>query len=203
MTSRGAPRAEGGFTLLEILVALTVLGLLIIGLTQGVHAGLAMWQAQSRRVGETAELDAAARALRGLLSGMPTPPPGAAATNGGNVQGRANSLVFVADLPTGLGTVRRVDIDLELHGRRLVLSWTPHGGGIPIGAPPKPVETELIAGVERLDLAYWGAPAPDQPAGWQTSWDGPQLPELIRLRLGFTRGDRRHWPDLIVAPEEY
>ena len=56
-----------GFTLLEVLVALTVLGVLMVGLGQGVRLSLALWQAQTRRLAETAELDAGARALRGLL----------------------------------------------------------------------------------------------------------------------------------------
>jgi prepilin-type N-terminal cleavage/methylation domain-containing protein len=57
---------QGGFTLLEMLVVVAVLGFLMIGLTQGVRTGLTLWEAQSRRMGETAELDAAARVLRAL-----------------------------------------------------------------------------------------------------------------------------------------
>ena len=47
-----------------MLVVVIVLGLLMVGLTQGVRAGVALWGAQQRRVGETAELDAGARILR-------------------------------------------------------------------------------------------------------------------------------------------
>src|SRR6266446_5733188 len=61
---------QSGFTLLELLVVLVVLGFLMVGLTQGVRAGLTMWGAQTRRVGETADLDAGARVLRRLLSGI-------------------------------------------------------------------------------------------------------------------------------------
>ena len=64
---------QGGFTLLEMIVVVTVLGFLMIGLTQGVRTGLTLWEAQSRRMGETAELDAAARILRALLSGIVPP----------------------------------------------------------------------------------------------------------------------------------
>ena len=55
------PSRQGGFTLLEMLVALVVLGLLVVGLTQGVRTGLALWSAQSRRIGTAADLDAVAR----------------------------------------------------------------------------------------------------------------------------------------------
>jgi len=205
VTNHGAKGRQSGFTLLEVLVVLVVLGLLVVGLTQGVRAGLAMWGAQTARVGETSQLDATARILRILLTGIAANPsggvnPGAAGTTA-EFEGRADSLAFVGDLPNGLGSSRRAEIKIELRGERLVLTWTPRRHELSSAPPPAPVETELMRWVERLDLAYWGSPAPGQPPGWQSQWDGPGLPELVRLRLGFAQGDRRRWPDLIAAPQ--
>jgi general secretion pathway protein J len=190
---------NSGFTLLETLVALIVLGLLVAGLTRGVSTGLALWQAQSHRIGEAADLDAAERTLRNLLTGIPTNPGGDAAPGAVAFDGSVSRLHFVGDLPTGLGATQRANIDLELKDRRLVLSWTPHRHEISVAPPPKPLETELIGGVGRVELAYWGAPAPDRPAAWQAQWQGPDLPGLIRVRVVFARHDKRHWPDLIAA----
>jgi general secretion pathway protein J len=195
---------QAGFTLLEMIVVVAVLGLLFIGLTQGVRAGLTLWDAQSRRTGETAELDAAARVLRSLLSGI-TPSPSAGFGAGGasapEMKGTADSFSFVGDLPTGLGTTRRADITLTLSHGQLVLRWTPHRHELSISPAPEPSETELIRGVDRLELSYWGSPSPDQAAGWRTQWDGPAIPELIRVRLMLEADDRRRFPDLIVAPQ--
>jgi general secretion pathway protein J len=195
---------QSGFTLLEMLVALAVLGFLMVGLTQGVRAGLTMWGAQTRRVGETADLDAGARVLRRLLSGISLVSAsrislGVSSTE--KFEARPDSLTFVGDLPTGFGTTRRADITLELHEGRLVLRWSPRRHEISAApAPPEPIETELIRRVERLDLAYWGAPSPGEPAGWQSQWDRRDInPELIRVRLGFATADRRRWPDLIAT----
>jgi general secretion pathway protein J len=55
--------------------------------------------------------------------------------------------------------------------------------------------------VAHLEFAYWGSPSEDQPAGWQAQWDNFNIPKLIRVRLAFAKGDRRHWPDLIAAPQ--
>jgi general secretion pathway protein J len=195
---------QGGFTLLEMLVVVTVLGLLIIGLTHGVRTGLTLWEAQSRRVGETAELDASARILRALLSGIAPSPSFGLATGSASqaeLKGAPTSLAFIGDLPTGLGTAQRANITLELSGRRLVLRWTPHRHEQSTAAAAPPTETELLGNVDRLDLAYWGTSPSSQETGWQTQWDGPAIPELIRVRLVFGENDRRRFPDLIAAPQ--
>jgi general secretion pathway protein J len=64
-----------------------------------------------------------------------------------------------------------------------------------------PTETELVGNVERLDLAYWGTSPTGQETAWQEQWDGPAIPELIRIRLVFGEKDRRRFPDLIAAPQ--
>ena len=193
---------QSGFTLLETLVVVIVLGMLVVGLGQGVRAGLSLWGAQQRRLGEIAELDAGARVLRGLLTGIAVPQgQGAGGPDANNgFKGDADHLSFTGNLPTGLGTTRRADIAIALRKGNLVLSWTPRLHEIPLTPPPPPTDTELVGQVARLDIAYWGATAPDQPAAWLTRWDGPAPPQLIRIRLVFGKGDQRRWPVLIAAP---
>lgn len=204
MTASADRRREGGFTLLEILVALVVFGLLMVGLAQGVRTGLAMWHAQTRRLDRVANLDTVERLLRNLFSSMP--PPLIARFIGGNatatgIKGSADRISFVGELPTGLGTTRLARMTLELQGRRLMLIWTPERHEVLAGPPPAPSTTELLGGVARLDLAYWGTLIPNQPAAWQSAWKGATLPQLIRVRLVFAKGDPRRWPDLIVATQ--
>jgi len=193
---------QAGFTLLEILVALVVSGFLIVALHQGARTGFALWDAQARRMGQTEELDATARTVRSLLTGIPILPIAAAdlSPRAIAVAGEADRLAFVGDLPTGLGATRRADITLEERAGRLILAWTPHRHEA-AGAPPVvPTETELIGGVGHLEIAYFGDPSGQLPL-WHAQWPGPQLPLLIRIRLRFAKGDARQWPDLIAAPQ--
>lgn len=201
MTAR-AGRRDGGFTLLEVLVALVVLGLLTVGLAQGVRTGLAMWGAQTRRIERTADLDAVERLLRGLFATVPSP---IAARFTGDaaladaLAGEAGRVAFTGRMPTGLGTTRRAHMVLERAGGRLVLRWTPAPHETLAGPPPAPRRTVLLDGVRRLAIAYWGRLVPNRPPGWQNRWTGAIPPELIRVRLSFAKGDPRRWPDLVVA----
>lgn len=195
-------REESGFTLLEVLAALVVLGLLMVGLAEGVRTQIALSQAQTRRLAETADLDATMRLLRGLLSRLPVTAEGnrvIATGTGAGFKGEADHVEFVGKLATGLGFGRLVEAVLYVRNHRLILSWRPHRHDKPLGPLPPPSERELLHGVERLELWYWGAAAAGQPGIWQTRWDRPEAPELIKLRLVFIAGDRRHWPDLVTA----
>jgi general secretion pathway protein J len=195
---------QSGFNLLELLVALTVLGFLVIALNQGTRTGLQFWAVQNRQIARTAELDTTARLLRTLLSGLPVLPSATASPGGPpappSFAGKAGELTFVGDLPNGLGGSQLADIKLTLHGQRLVLMWSPHRHEL-AGTKPAATETELMSGVDRLQLGYWGPPSPGAPERWLAEWDGPPLPKLIRVHLILVQGDNRHWPDLIVAPE--
>ena len=204
---------QRGFTLLETLVALLVLGLLMVGLSQGVRTSLDVWQAQNRRLGSTADLDALQRLLRAVLGKLPLSldGPRLSGSKEPGFVGEADRVNFLSELPTGLGTQRRAEVSLFLRGDQLVLSWVPYRHERPVTPAPAPVQTVLLQGVEKLELAYWGAPLPADaaalprlsalPASWQSEWVQPVPPGLIRVRLVLGRSDRRRWPDLIVAPK--
>ncbi len=201
MSRPGTDTGASGFTLLEVLIAVVVLGLLVLGLSQGVRTGLTLRQAQVQRLGETTELDAAMRLLRSLFNRMPAIPEGnraTAAEAGVTFKGESDRVSFVGNLPTGLGTARRADMILFVRDSRLILSWTPRRHERVV-APPLATETELLQGVTRLELAYW-KPQSTEPSGWQGGWEEAEPPELIRVRVFFAEKDRRRWPDLIAAP---
>jgi hypothetical protein len=101
-------------------------------------------------------------------------------------------------MPTGLGQSHRAEITLFVRDKSLILTWTPHLHRRLLRQPQPASEIELVRGVVRLDLAYWGAPFPDRPAEWQAQWEDVTAPELIRVQLVLTDKDRRQWPDLLV-----
>jgi len=186
--------SEGGFTLLELLVALVVLGFILAGLSQGVRYGLRATDTQARTLADRSELDAVDRALRRLIEQMDPGTP----RDGAGVRGSVNRLTFVSELPAASGLATgRVDVALGVDGgRRLVLRSTPRPAGKPFGPAPLPLETELLRDVDHIELAYWPrGPSPQ----WRNAWSANDLPLMIRLRVVFPPGDRRHWPDIVAG----
>jgi general secretion pathway protein J len=188
-----------GFTLLEILVALVVLGLLMTGLSEGLRLGLKSWDRQNTAIQARAELDAIDRVLRNILTHL-SPGTGRGALG---IEGKVDKFQFQSELPSAVALItRRADMALELDDRkRLVLRWRPHLHETPIGDPPPETETVLLEGVQKLEISYWSlGEGNGQPPGWQNDWSAAYLPSLIKLRLSFPKGDGRHWPDIVIAP---
>ena len=191
---RPARPGDDGFTLLELLVGLFVLGLLLALLTQGVRFGLQATQLQARAMDRNGDLHAIDRALRRLVAQADPgiyPEPA-------SMRGTSQAVSFVTELPRSLaGAVQRADVVLLAEGGRLLLRWTPHRHVLLSGSAPAWQDTVLLDGVERIELAY-------QPAGatgtWRPSWIAGKLPSLIRVRIVFGQDGGRRWPPILVAP---
>jgi general secretion pathway protein J len=192
-----APAAEAGFTLLEILVALVVLGFLLLGLAEGVRFGLRAWDSETKLVDRRADMDGMERVLRGLVNeadpgdfNEPTP-----------FHGKPHTLALVSRLPMAASALvtRNADVGLGVDAKhRLVLRWSLRPHAERLTKPEKPQETVLLEGVE--DIAFSYLRGADQGGGWVDTWELPTLPLLVRITIGFPKDDRRHWPAIEAAP---
>ena len=177
---------EAGFSLLETIVMLVVVGLLVTGLAEGTRAGLSAWSTETRwsRVG----LDggSTARVLRGLITAMD---PGDF-QDPLKVTGSRTALAFATDLPTrppGQRT-REATVAITLDHTRLLMRWT-----LRIPAPIRPPATHeavLASGITSVAFSYW------HDGAWSDRWTGDGLPRLVRVRLV----GKQEIPDIVAAP---
>jgi general secretion pathway protein J len=188
-------RATAGFTLVELLVTITLLSLLVVLLFGGLRFGARAWDGAEAHGARTDELRVVQNLLRRELEqAYPAydttdpvhpivqfdgdsdaltflaPPPQAAQPNG-----RARITIAAARIGTETQLVMRAQPELATAG-----AWS---------AP-------LLRHIAGVAFSYYGA------GGWTPTWSGhATLPSLIRVHVAFRHGDGRVWPDLIVAPQ--
>ena len=188
-------QAPSGFTLLEVLVALVVLGLVLAGLVQGTRFGLRTADRQTATIAASADLDATERVLRSLLGQMD---PGSL-TSAPLLVAARSSLGFTSNLAAvapSLG-IKEADVSLGVTpDHRLVLRWTPHLHATRLEPPPPSAEATLLPGVARVEFSYCCDAAGQFLAGWSDR----TLPTLVRVQLVFPPDSRRAWPAIVVAP---
>jgi general secretion pathway protein J len=208
MRARGRVHSAAGFTLLELLIGVAVLGLLMGILFGGLR--LASHQVEWR----TARLDRGSRVAlvqafmrRSLADARPLEIAGPRAGVAGPAvalafDGTADELEFVGPAPEsaetggleliGLGLVRRGAAAGALSLR--VRAYDAGAGGAT--APLR--ETLVLEGVRQAQFAYFGVSAGETTPRWHESWRQlPYLPTLVRLTLTLSGGE---WvPDLVVA----
>ena len=205
-------RRDAGFTLLELLVALTLLGLIVALLFGGLRFSTKAWEAADERIDQSSELQVVQSFMRRRLGqAYPLRVSQPAAERRIAFAGTPEGVTFTTVMPAhlGLGGFYRLSFysDEGSNGKRLVASWRLFQPGTDqpgtdefadAGAAGTTVLVDRISGVE---FSYFGRSDPGRPAAWQDRWEGvASLPALVRVGVSFTESDRRSWPDLVVAP---
>ena len=187
-----------GYTLLEVLISLTIFGVLLVELGQSRDYGLRMRTVQARMVEADTDLDAVNRLLRALVTQMD---PGSVETPP-TMRGTRSAMAFTTELPGAIAgtTTRRADVALMVNPKHeLVLRVVPHAHAVNIVPPANAATNVLLAGVATIRVSYY-AMNESGAAGWTDAWTQDGLPLLVRIRIGFPSGDPRHWPDIVAEP---
>ena len=206
MSSSRRPALSAGFTLLELLIAITLLGLLMAALFGGLRLGARAWERSEQRLDKSARLQVVQNFLRDRLAqAYPLEGDDEAGRSQVTFAGDIDTLRFVTLMPEYLGAgfaefVVAVDDQRDL--KDLVVRWRRFDPVDLLATDAdEPQIKVLLEDIERLDFAYYGARNRDEPAFWHEQWlDAQQLPQLVRLKIVFPPGDQRYWPDLIVQP---
>jgi general secretion pathway protein J len=209
MISRNA--REHGFTLVELLIALTLFGVLMTMLFMEFRLGIRSADKVTEAIDKSSTLPILQDFLRAQLAAAQPIVKDGSSEKILWFDGQSERVDFIGMPPNALsgalsgGGLQRFSVELlkagsgrRDEGRRLVLRRRLYQG--------KQVKAEgdydepivLLAGVASLQLSYFGAADPARAPLWQDIWrEMPRLPLLVRLHLDFADG--HHAPDLVVA----
>ena len=187
-------RRRDGFTLLELLVALSLVSLVTASLLGGLRIGTRAWES-----GRTsASIDEAEIAARAIAEQFERAFPASLRRDNGTptiaFDGGADSCRFLAlsegDAQWGGLVTTEIGSDASRRGAVLA-AWTRVFRESDFGGPREEMRrTVLLENLAYVKLSYFGAPAPSQSALWRDEWRNASLPpRLVSVRLGL-RGPR-------------
>lgn len=191
-----------GFTLLELLAAMALLALLMLGVWSGIRTVTHTTTRGRAAIDRLDRVRGAEQFLRRNFSQV-TPMPWARNSDGRAIVfvGGVHAMRFVAPLPGFLGRMgpqmQKLALVPDGHGRwNLEIAFAllpPDGGPLqPVGKPEI-----LLKGIRDGHFAYRGYDLRRKDMGWKPSWTRPtHLPSLVRVYLTLGHGQ---WPTL-TAP---
>jgi general secretion pathway protein J len=197
-------RLQGGFTLLEVLMAVTLLALLLAGAYSGIHTSVKAMHSGERVIERVDRVRTVQEFLRHQLSRI-LPLPYDMSPNGNFVfEGDRNFMRYVAPMPGYLGHggpyVQTLALTPGRDGLRLVFSGAMLNGYD--AQQEKTAEREPVVLLDHIrDGAFSYRMLDDQGqlAPWSTRWDDPTVtPLMVQIELVMQNGDRIGWPTLAV-----
>lgn len=190
-----------GFSLLEVLAALALLALLLLGVYSGIRTAAHSVRSGSAAVERLDQVRSAQQFLRRELEQAMTQQ---LAKNDIDepifFKGDARSMSFVAPLPGYLGKLGPQAQTLRLAddgkgGQRLEISFAllaPDGKPLPAGPPQV-----LLDHVSEGRFSYRGRDARGRATEWRGDWPtGDRLPRLVRIDLRLPANG--YWPQLTI-----
>ena len=199
---------QKGFTLLELLIAMTLLGMILVLLFGGLRLGVRSWDASQKQVDSLNTVRSLENFLRRELS-LAYPylwknVPGRRVA----FLGERNKLSFVAQLPSRVGGGGLYVISVEMEQRskvqRIVWKHLPVSSQMQdFSALAETSEMVLAASelgnVEEIWLTYFGQENESAAPRWLDRWENStRLPMLIRVQVKLS--NNAQWPDFVVTP---
>lgn len=190
MNARAKQRPAAGYTVIELLVVLLLVGLIASAIGAGLHMGTRAWEHSERRISDI-HADLSAQGILRALLGAAVP-----RVRGGTVtfEGRPDGLAFDATPPAAFGASGLARVELSIvpgaEGTRLLLKVT---SLVDRGR----TRAALLDG-DIGDLRFAYLDASEKVPTWLAFWrDRERLPDAVRLDAGGRPG-RRTWSGLVV-----
>jgi len=182
-------RRTNGFSLMEVLAALALLSLVLLGVYSGISTASRIVRSGDQAIERMDEIRSAQGFLRSELAQALAVPFDE--TDDGEpivFSGTSRTLRYVAPMPGYLSklgpqlqTVSLVDDGRQSLRLEVTLAMLPPDGGAPqpIGEPQV-----LLRGIRKGAISYRGMDDQNRPGDWQDSWDdGRRTPSLVRIEL--------------------
>lgn len=196
-------KPAAGFTLIEVLIAMTLLSLMVVLLFSSLSIGAKSWQQGETKISDVNEIAVVQQFFNHHLANA-TPQWNDFDPEKERVfsfQGTKDSLQFVSTFPASAerSGLQLFDLKLQKKNKQQFIEVTL----TPFFPPTEDEEffedsVELVTNVARFELSYFGLNDETGEYGWQNQWlEKEQQPRLVKILLELEDG--RFIPEMIVA----
>jgi general secretion pathway protein J len=194
-------KAIQGFTLMEVLIALTLLSIMVVLLFTSLKICADSWQKGESKIAEVDEIGVVYNFFpRHLSSARPLWNDFNEEEKIFSFQGKPQSLQFVSAFPASAGksglqliSVFLQDEDQERVIKVVLTPFLP----VPEGEELHKEEVTLIRHVSGLTLAYFGSEDGIVESTWQDQWLEKQVqPKLVKIKIDLE--NEVFWPEMII-----
>lgn len=204
-TARVPMKRELGFTLLELLIGMTLLGFIMALLFGGFRLAANSWDAVEVRAERTNDEQLARALVRRVLTQLQPLRWKRALNQRITFIGESDGLRAVGPLTAQAGAagLRLIELVRQAGDRgalKLVLRHAPLRYDVEdFSEPLEDARSHVILdGLEEVEFSYFGSLQQNEPPRWQDRWEhDEQMPQLVRVRL---RSREQGWTDVVVAP---
>lgn len=202
MTEPEKSSRESGFTLVEVLIALGLFGLILAILAGALNISLKGAQGIEAASGRMNEIRSTQTLLRRHLEAARPDIWTEDERSRIAFDGQAGGLSFIALLPPWGVEGGPYRVHFALDGDSLVMTRRIDSGIAPgFDFSRDAQDVVLLQGVRALRFSYFGVKEGGQNPQWTQVWQGgTTLPRLIRVEADLAGASRASWPDLTIAP---
>ena len=194
-------KAEQGFTLMEVLIAMTLLSIMVVLLFGSLRICAQSWEQGEKKINE---VNVVAVVYQFFQSHLSTAEPlwndFSPDEKSFSFQGKAQSLEFVSTFPASAGrsgkqlfSIQMAEEDQEKVIKVAITPFFP----VAEGEEWEKEEVILLRGLSDFSLAYFGNDDDLGSSNWQDTWlDKSALPQLVKIKI--TLENETFWPDMII-----
>jgi prepilin-type N-terminal cleavage/methylation domain-containing protein len=165
---------DSGFTVLELLIVLTIVSFAVVALGSVLHTGQLAFRMTDEAARRVEELRLVRRVVGEALSQLPSGQP---------LTGNHHSLTLTSPGPRALATASAVTLTVgpDSDGSGLIASWRTSPGDAAMAHPTR----HLVSPARQVRLAYYSV-----DSGWSDRWNAHKPPSLVRLLISERQDNR-------------
>lgn len=189
--------AVGGFTLVEVLVAVTILSMVMLATVTGLRTLASSQIALERQIDRNDALRSVSSFLRDALEAAVVGSNTGGLSVGGGLSERTvfemapDQLIWKTTMLFGESEGGSYVVRVALESTAIVLRWQQYDAQGQLASWNIAPSRTLVDSVQSFSVAY----RRELDGVWLDRWDGRGAPQWVRLRV---QSGQRYWPDIIM-----